>query len=156
MALLIADLCRSFRESDLHVEAVSQDGQVVLPVVEAVSDYYAISTFTDRFSFRELFAFTAFADDFVSDVVGNFVSLILDVFVQLLHLSHLFEGFILGCVGNPGSDAAIDLVSFRLVMVMELFVQVLHLSHLFDGLSLSLVEVVSEVPLHCLLFNIII
>ena len=155
MALLIADLCRSFRESDLHVEAVSQDGQVVLPVVEAVSDYYAISTFTDRFSFRELFAFTAFADDFVSDVVCNFVSLILDVFVQLLHLSHLFEGFILGCVGNPGSNA-IDLVSCRLVMVMELFVQVLHLSHLFDGLSLSLVEVVSEVPLHCLLFNIII
>jgi len=62
---------------------------VVLPVVEAVSDYYAVSAFTDR-AFREVFAFTTFADDFVSDVVGDFVSLSLEVFVQLLHLSHLF------------------------------------------------------------------
>lgn len=115
VALFIADLRRSFRESNLHVEAVSQDGKVVLSVVEvkAVSDNYAISTFTDR-AFREVFTFTAFADDFVSDVVCNFDSLILDVFVQLFHLSLLFEGFSL---------------SFSRFLV-EFFVQFLNLSHL--------------------------
>jgi hypothetical protein len=67
---------------------------------EAVRDNHAVSAFTDR-GVSDLSAVVAFADNGATSGLAS-SRLLMELFVEVLHISHPIEGVNLSCVGIPG------------------------------------------------------